>query len=306
MKQSHHIRIVVVLHLILSLAINSSWATENNAEKSKASEGDRPASVTAHIGDVTVRIDGPKLWTLSRIEYKHALLGVEHSAYGTVLNLKDVGFIGTAHKEVESEDVTDLRFFLDEKYLPSPPTVVQGNSFKVKRKSRIRSFQLDSLLEVSNDRISQSVRLQTKAAVKMKVIYPFMYAWTPTATNYLFGADSGLQTEGQFSPQDAEQSQVTQSQMNWLAVYDKPSGKGMVSRLLTQHKVGQNEVRSAQMLIVDSPKVYRKFYIMCFSNEEVPAGFDETYRIVTSFFEADEASWKLAANKLAQSLKQSR
>lgn len=301
MTYIHHIRIVVVLQLIASLAINSSWATENNAEKSKANERDRPASVTAHIGDVTVRIDGRKLWTLSRIEYKNSLLGVEHSAYGTVLNLKDVGFIGTAHKEVESEDVTDLRFFLDEKYLPSPPTVVQGNSFKVKRKSRIRSFQLDSLLEVRDNRIYQSVRLQTKAAVEMKVIYPFMYAWTPTATTYMFGADNGARVEGVFAPENANQGQLFQSKMNWLAVYDKPTKKGAVSRLLTQHPAG-----GAHMLIVDAPKAYRKFYIMCFSEEEVPAGFDETYRIVTSFFEADNATWKSTANKLAQSLKRNR
>ena len=85
----------------------------------------RPTSLTAKVGDVLVRIDGPKLWTLSRIEYKGALLGVEDSAYGTVVNIRNVGNLGTAHfldvpghpGEVEKEQVHELRFFIDGRQL---------------------------------------------------------------------------------------------------------------------------------------------------------------------------------------------
>ena len=127
--------------LLLAIAFFIAATTAATVPATAASPGDRerPASVTATIGNVTVRIDGPKLWTLSRIEYKGTILGVEDSAYGTVINIKDVGFIGTAHKEVEPEDVTELDFFLNSRAHPFSNTDVRGESFRVERRSRIRS-----------------------------------------------------------------------------------------------------------------------------------------------------------------------
>jgi hypothetical protein len=36
-----------------------------------------PPSLKVTCDDVLIRIDGPKMWTLSRIEYKGTLLGIE-------------------------------------------------------------------------------------------------------------------------------------------------------------------------------------------------------------------------------------
>ena len=285
--------------LLLAIAFFIAATTAATVPATAASPGDRerPASVTATIGNVTVRIDGPKLWTLSRIEYKGTILGVEDSAYGTVINIKDVGFIGTAHKEVEPEDVTELDFFLNSRAHPFSNTDVRGESFRVERRSRIRSFHLDSVLEVRDNRIYQSVRLRTASAVDLKVMYPFMYAWTPTATEYLYGTGRTTRVSGRFLGGSAENRQFDQGGMDWLAAYDGPSNKGAVSRVLARPKVGNTGMR-----IVDAPDVYRKFYVMCFDRETVPAGFDETYRIVTGFFEADATTWIAAANKMAAEL----
>src|SRR5215212_3429038 len=56
-----------------------------------------PSSFTAIVGDLLVRIDGPKLWTLSRIEYKQTIMGVEDSAYGSVVTYPVGQHLGTAH-----------------------------------------------------------------------------------------------------------------------------------------------------------------------------------------------------------------
>jgi len=289
-----------IVFLLIMIVVPASGNATSPVTEAAPNDVERPASVTATIGDVLVRIDGPKLWTLSRIEYQAAILGIEDSAYGTVINIKDVGFIGTAHREVEAEEVTDLRFFLDDQPLQFSETDVSGKSFKVQRKSRIRSFHLDSLLELRDNRLYQSVRLRTASAVELKVMYPFMYAWTPTATAFLYGADDGTRVEGKFLGVTAKLKQFDQDGMNWLAVYDRPSGKGVVSRVLARPKVGDSGMR-----IVDAPGVYRKFYIMCFAEDKVPAGFDETYRIVTGYFESEQATWKMSANKLAEELRNS-
>ena len=260
----------------------------------------RPDRVVATVGDVRLSIDGKKLWTIGHIEYRGITLGVEGSAYGTVVNIAKVGFIGSAHREVEPEAVTALRFFLDDRTLQATQINVRGQSFKVARQSRIRSFQLNSLLELRDDRLFQSVRMRATTDTDTKVIYPFMYAWTPAASDYLWGADDGTRKAGKFLDGKSKPTQLSQHNMDWLAVYDQKRGVGAVSRLLARPTAGKTS-----LFIVDAPKVYRKFYVMCFPDETVPAKFDGTYRMASGFFRAGATDWKVVASKMADSLKQS-
>lgn len=83
----------------------------------------RPEKLTATIGDVLIRIDGPKLWTLSGIDFQNSQIAVQDSAYGSVMNIKGIGILGSAHfldvpgkpGEVEKEQVSLVQFFLDER-----------------------------------------------------------------------------------------------------------------------------------------------------------------------------------------------
>ena len=270
-----------------------------------------PTSLTAKIGDVLVRIDGPKLWTLSRIEYKGALLGVEDSAYGTVVNVQNVGFLGTAHfldvpghpGEVEKEQVNELRFFVDGRQLHedelSDQMKISGKRFRVERNSTIRSFSLQSELDVHDGLLFQSVRIKTGQAVDLKVMYPLMYAWTPTATHYLFGSSTGETKEGAFLLKPDEKPRyITEEGMVWGGVYDPSSQKGTVSVVLKSPEAGKNS-----FLIADAPNVYRKLYLMTFSDATVPAGFDATYRIVTGFVSViSEAAFNTKAQQKAHEL----
>ena len=272
----------------------------------------RPTSFTATIGDVLVRIDGPKLWTLSRIEYKGALLGVEDSAYGTVVNIRNVGNLGTAHfldvpghpGEVEKEQVNELRFFIDGHPVQdiTDTMSVAGKSFRVQRISKIRTFDLDSKLEVRDGVVVQSVRMRTPKAVDLKVTYPLMYAWTPTATEYLFGSDddnaAGSQKSGAFNPANTKPSEGLEKSVRWMAIYDAPSGKGAVTYLVTCP-----EKADAWFQFTDAPGVYRKMRLMSFAESTVPAGFDGTYCMVTGFFSSAQDEWKPIAQKRANELK---
>ena len=284
------------IFLICFLTAANDGRRARSTEPSERIEN-RTTSLTAEIDNLVIRIDGAKLWTLSRIEDHGTLLGVEHSAYGTVINIQNVGFIGTAHREVETEEVTELDFQLDGEPVAVSATNVRGSQLKITRKSRIRSFQLDSILEIRDRRLFQSVRIRTADAVDLKVMYPFMYAWTPTATEYLFGADDGSQVPGIFLAAAPQPHQFDQIGKQWFAVYDGPSGRGAVSRVLARSKVGESGMR-----VVDAPEVYRKFYLMCFAEQQVPAGFDATYEIVTGFFQADKSHWQSVASQLAKSL----
>jgi hypothetical protein len=259
-----------------------------------------PASVTAACGGVTVRIDGPKMWTLSRIEFRGTRLGIEDSAYGTVLNFPEVGFVGSAHRDGGVEQAQEVEFFLDGRRLDAPGNTLTGRSFRVSKRSSIRDVALQTDVALGNDRIEERVVVRTEHAVPMRFGYHFMHAWTPSATAYAAGRAGEPEVAGELRD-DAEFNRqfYVNREMDWIAVYDGPSGKGAVSRLLERAPLG-----GAMMKLWNVPGVYRKFYLQSFTNQELPAGFSGTYVMRTGFFETGADEWRAAARELARALGQ--
>lgn len=260
----------------------------------------RPESLTATIGDLLVRIDGPKLWTLSRIEWRGKLMAVEDSCYGTTIMVPGVGPIGSGHYEVESENVTELSFSIDDQPLNSISSTmnIRGDYFRVNRKSTMRSLGLDSMLEVQGDTIVQSVHITNNRPIELTALYPLMYAWAPSCTSFIFGCEDGQEVERRFLTERQEKAQYTfQRVARWAAVYDADNGIGSVTRVLAEATTGDRV-----FLLSDAPEIYRKLYLKCFSDSVIPAGFDGKYRVILGFFTANQDNWKLRARDRAREL----
>ena len=86
--------------------------------------------------------------------------------------------------------------------------------------------------------------------------------------------------------------------VDWMAVYEPKSGQFAVSRLLAAPEQGEHI-----SMLWNVPGSYRKFYLKCFDNATVPAGFTGTWRMVTAFGAASPAEWETQARKLAQTLR---
>ena len=270
-------------------------------ENADAGDVDRPwpARLTAICGDVLIRIDGSKLWTLRAIEWRGTVFGVEDSEYGTVVDFKNEGPIGAGHREIESEIVTQFEVFVDGQSLPpgSEPMHFRAGSIRVERQSKIRSFLLDAALEVRDDVVIQSVHIINNRAAEVKSLYPLMYAWTPYATAYLFSSDDDDETSGQF--QQREKRYFSESGKRWVATYDASTRRGTVSYILTEPSAGDRV-----FLFADVPAIYRKIYLKCFSDSVVPAGFEGTYSVVNGFFAVfNEDDWIVEARQRARELK---
>jgi len=290
-------KITAVLLFNVMVAILPVYALEK-AVDSNSSGVIGPASVTVLCDNVLIRIDGPKMWTPSRIEYKGTLLGVEDSAYGTVFKFPEIGFIGTAHfldRPDGREDVKKLEYFLDDKKLDLPGQNIKGNKFRLCKVSRILECGLDSVVELRNNCIYETTVITTGKQVPLELVYNFMHAWTPIATAVLAHSYDGNELDKTFD--DAGRKEYLLKDLEWAAVYDANSCKGAVSYLITKPTVG-----GADFLIVNAPKVYRKYYVMSFVNQTVPAGFSGTYKMVTGFFEAPLDKWQEAARKVASEL----
>lgn len=268
---------------------------------------DWPREVVVTVGDIRTRIDGPKLWTLSGIEYRGAVMATPDSAYGTVITIRGVGHLGTAHfltvpgrpGEVEKEIVTRFQMFVDGQPVTKfqPEMSVSGTSFRMERASRIRDLDLQSSVSIQKGRLIETARMRAREAIDLQITYPLMYAWTPDADFYVFGDDEGIHKRGSFR-KEGQSDEPPEKSSRWMAVFDAESGMGSVC-YLRMHPADAD----GWLQWTDAPGVYRKLRIMGFVEKVMPKGFEGTYQAAVGFFSATPADWEKAAFQKAMELR---
>lgn len=267
-----------------------------------AARADLPPRITVQCGEVTLLLRAASQWTPGRIDFRGTPLTTERSAYGTVFSFPGVGFIGTGHHENEPEDLGRLAFFLDGKALEAPGETLAGDRFRFERESRIRTLRLRSVVELKGGRLLESAWLRAEEDTPQKLLYHFMHAWVPTVSAFLAGKDSspGEIVEGTLgdSEEEARGFRIGE-RVDWVALYEPTSRKFAVSRLLEAPDAGGHV-----SLIWNVPGTYRKYYLRCFADDTVPAGFEGLWRMATAFGAADEGEWRDAARKLAAELRE--
>jgi len=290
-------RLILAAIIITSPCVSANAPDKNVDSNITKSIG--PASVKVKSGDVLIRIDGPKMWTISRIEYKDTLLGVEDSAYGTVFKFTDIGFLGTGHfldRPDGKENVKQLDFYADGKKLDNPPEQLNVKSFRLHKTSTILDCNLDSSVILHDNIICEIANINTTKKVSLDVTYNFMHAWIPCASNVLAYSRTGQELNEKFDNEGRKEFLL--KDLQWAAVYDANSCKGAVSYLLAVPKQGGGD-----LLIVNAPNVYRKYYVMSFVNQPLEPGFNGIYKMVTAFFEAPEEKWTNEARRVAEKLR---
>lgn len=256
--------------------------------------------ITVTCGDVTLLLRRDSQWTPGRIDFRGQPMTTEKSAYGTVFSLPGVGFIGTAHLENEPEPLTRLTFELDGQPLAAPAARLAGRSFRFVRESTVRGFRLRCDYELKDQRLFETTAVSTAEATPLKLVYHFMHAWRPTVSAYLAGIDSapGEAIGGPLVDSESEARKFhIQKRVDWVAVYEPVSGQYAVSRLLAAPGTGGH-----LSMLWNVPGTYRKYYLRCFSDDTVPAGFSGTWRLVTGFGAAGADTWEAGARALAGEL----
>ncbi len=218
-----------------------------------------------------------------------------------MFSFPDCGFIGTAHLENEPEPLESLAFILDGKRLEKPEAVLKGQTFRFERKSRVRDFALTCIVELKDDRLYETTTVRTAKAVPLKLVYHFMHAWAPTVSAFCAGNDaqpsqtlSGPLCDGD----DTARKFFINRRIDWMAVFEPKSSQFGVSRLLFAPEQGGHIA-----MIWNVPTSYRKFYLKCFADATVPAGFEGTWQMVTAFGGSTAETWEQDAQQLAAKLK---
>lgn len=262
---------------------------------------DLPA-ITVTCGEVSLLLRQASQWTPGRIDFRGHAMTTERSAYGTVFSFPDCGFIGTAHLENEPEPLQSLAFILDGKPVEKPEAVLQGQTFRFERKSRVRDFELTCVVELKNNQLHETTTVRAVKALPLKLVYHFMHAWAPSVSAFCAGTDaepakmlSGPLNDGD----DTARKFFINQRIDWIAVFEPKSRQFGVSRLLAAPELGEHIA-----MIWNVPGSYRKFYLKCFNNATVPAGFEGTWRMVTAFGASDAQEWEKSATALAAALRQ--
>lgn len=308
-----------VVFLIILMMEYSAYGIDVNNVKATG-----PAALKVVCGDILIRIDGPAKWTLNRLEYKKTPLWIENSACGTIFTFPGIGHIGTGHLvdcEDGAEDVLKLQLWLDGKEmswpkdksflssklqlclngkpLPASVETLTGENFKQHKISRILDIDVNCIIQLSENRLYEETTISTKKEIPLVQAYNLTHAWTATATAFLSGKDDGEEISGELKDSnDAVNVQYINKDVDWVSIYDGPSGKGVVSRLLESPSTG-----GAISFIRNCPTYYRKYALISFTKETMPAGFKGTYKMVTGFFEASSENWQAEARKIAEELK---
>lgn len=279
------------MRLLLAALFSCSLATAK--EPFKPNLGPDLPTITVTCGDVTMLLRQASQWTPGRIDFRGQAMTTERSAYGTVFSFPDCGFIGTGHLENEPEPLKSLAFFIDDQPVETPTAEMKGDSFRFERKSRIRAFDLTCVIEIKNNRVYETTTVHTDEAVPLKLVYHFMHAWTPSVSAFLTADEAGPLRDDA----DVARKFYINKRVDWMAVYEPKSSQFGVSRLLEAPDQGGHIA-----MIWNVPGTYRKFYLKCFNNETVPAGFTGTWRMVTAFGSSTRDTWENSARKLAQDL----
>lgn len=255
-------------------------------------------TITVTCGEVSLLLRQVSQWTPGRFDFQGQPMTTPRSAYGTVFSFPNVGFIGTGHLENEPEQLKSLSFAMDGQTV-APSAEMKGERFRFERKSRIRNFDLTCIIEVHDNRIYETTTVHTEQEQPLKLVYHFMHAWVPTVSAYLAGtAEKVTAPEALIDAQEVTRKMYINEKVDWISVYDPKSQQYGVSRLLEAPEKGEHISK-----IWNVPGTYRKYYLTCFSDGTVPAGFTGTWKMVTSFGAAEEAQWPTAAAKLVGELK---
>lgn len=272
-----------------------------------AEQSNWPKQLDVTVGDIRTRIEASKMWTLSGIDYQDTMMATQDSAYGTVLTIRNVGHLGTAHfldvpgkpGEVEKELVNSLHFYIDDQPVTDftrSMSLHGKTSFRMERSSHIRTLALRSTITIQDGLLTETVRFHAEHSMDLQKAHPMMYAWTPGATKYLFGDEHGIKHQDAFK-QSGNTDFRTIRDSRWMACFNPETGKGSVC-FLTKHPVDAE----GWFLLVDAPGIYRKIAVMSFVDKVMPKGFTGTYQTITGFFSATQRDWEATAVQRAREL----
>lgn len=252
-----------------------------------------PASIAVELGNLAVRLERRSCWTLYRVDFEGANLGVDRygSHYGNVFSFRDYGFVGSGHTENENEQLLEIRLEIDGRAVTTPAAQYRAKQLRLTKKSLVRRLEVDTVLEITDGRIHEEVRVCARGAESLNFAYFGMYPWS-TDFSRLVSIDPASETVLDFTD---SKGFLLKTPAKAAAVYSDKLGKGIVTFITAEENLGRREE-----LYWDYPERYRKHYSRVLIGRALKPGDRAAMAITSIPFAADPAGWIGRARALYQ------
>lgn len=254
-----------------------------------------PKEILADIGDLQIRLESRSFWTIYRVEYKSARLGLDiyGSHYGHVAKYPKTGFIGSGHTENEDEQIKSLKLYVNGRAVSKPSTDYKCSSIKLVKQSKIRNLLLDSEISVANGKIIEDVKITAEKPERLDFMYLFMHPWATSFSDFAV-LDKGHEMSGKFT--DSKKFMVDKP-VKCITLFNRKLNKGIITCITAV----PDDIKWSNRYW-DYPKRYRKHYFKAFINTTVKPGKTYHFRAVTIPFEATAETWLKTARELAKDI----
>lgn len=231
-----------------------------------------------------------RAWTYGQIDYRGETISGPTGFHGLVVATGPALFLGSGHNEGGVEEVESVEVVVDGKPLTDPKGVVECQEAVVTKRSRIGDFTHEAIVKLTAERIDLDYRLKAVKNTYVEILYPFMFCWSPTTTEWLAELKGGGTLDGTFK---SDGGWELEKDTAWTAVYMPEKKIAAVVKFAgdlppgTLHKHGFWDREQ-----------YHKLYYQSLWKAVVSA--DQSYRYQASVFAAEVTpeDWKATVEKL--------
>lgn len=236
---------------------------------------------------VVIRSDAA--FTIGQITYRGMPLGKTNGNWGFVLSYEGFNFIGSGHAEGGVEQIKNVSLTLDGRKLDKMPLGEQieaGVALLEKTALLGEAVEIDCKTEITAEAIKATHIMRVKADTRLTHVYPFMFIWPETTSEYMYGLADGTVNAGEFV---SDGQWKVRAHSRWMAIYNPQYGLAAVTVFPEDMPHGSDQ--GMKHAFWDHQE-YHKQYFDFADRQDFSAGEEFRFDVELFVVEGDPSNWK--------------
>lgn len=164
----------------------------------------------------SLRFQPKRAWTYGQIDYKGETISGPTGFHGLVLATGPAKFIGSGHNEGGLEVVESIDVVVDGQPRIDLEGRIECREAIVTKRSRLGDFTHEAIVKLSAERIDLDYQIKATKNSYLEILYPFMFCWSPTTTEWMAAQKGGEILSGEFQSNNGWQ---LEKDVAWASVY---------------------------------------------------------------------------------------
>lgn len=228
-------------------------------------------------------------FTIGQITYRGMPLGQANGNWGFVISYGGSDFVGSGHTEGGVEQIKNVSLTLDGRKLDKMPLgeqIESGVALLEKTALLGEAVEIDCKTEITAETIKATHIMRVKADTNLTHVYPFMFIWPETTSEYMYGLADGTVNEGELVSDGQWQ---VQAHSRWMAIYNPQYGLAAVT--VFPENMPYRGDQGRKHAFWDHP-AYHKQYFEFADRQDFSAGEEFRFDVELFVVEGDPSNWK--------------